>query len=74
MIHISKIHILAETLKEFSIAFIEESGKRVHLSRVALTSFHSSGRTMNIICLDSREIRTIIRVTIIEFNGEEVVL
>lgn len=73
MIHISKIYILAETLPELSITWIAEDGRKIFCPRAKMTSFHSSGQTMNICFLDSGEIRTVNRYTIIEFNGQEVV-
>jgi len=75
MLHISQIHKLVEPPgTEFSLRFIAKEGNEVTASSCVCTSFHSSGRTMNIKFLSSGEIRTIRRCTIIEFNGQEVVL
>jgi hypothetical protein len=54
--------------------FTAKEGNKVIVQRAVCTSFHSSGRTMNIKFLPSGEIRKIRRVTITEFNGQEVVL
>ena len=59
---------------EFSIDFVKEDGSIVHAERVICTNWHSKGRTMNIKFLDSQEIRTIRRCTIIKFNNTEVCL
>ena len=75
MLHISQIHKQVEPAgTEFSIKFTAKEGNEVMAEKAACTSFHSSGRTMNIKFLPSGEIRTIRRCTITEFNGEEVVL
>lgn len=74
MIHSSKIHLLVEQHKVFSIGWVAENGERIHVRKCKCTSFHSSGDTLNILIIDSGQIRTINRYTITEFNGEEVVL
>jgi hypothetical protein len=74
MIHLSQIHKEVQTLPEFSIVFIDKQGNKITGKRCICTSFFSSGRTMNIKFLDSGQIRKIRRVSIIEFNGQEVVL
>lgn len=74
MIHISKIFELASIHKEFSITWIAADGHRVSVSSACCTSIHSSGSTMNIKCLGSGQIRKLQRCTVVEFNGEEVVL
>ncbi|MCK9627722.1 MAG: hypothetical protein M0R37_03920 [Bacteroidales bacterium] len=74
MIHSSKIHELVETIKIFSIGWVSESGEKIHVRKCTCTSFHSSGDTLNILIIDSGQIRKIRRVTITEFNGEEVVI
>jgi hypothetical protein len=58
----------------FSISFVKEDGSIVHCENTYLKSWHSKGRTMNIIMFPSTEIRTVRRCTIIAFNGEEVLL
>lgn len=74
MIHVSKIHTLVETIKEFSIKWISEGGEIISCDRCVSTSFHGKGNTFNVMLLPSREIRTVNRYTLLEFNGEEVVL
>lgn len=74
MIHSSKIHELVEVVPVFSIGWISESGERIHVRKAKCTSFHSSGETMNIMIIDSGQIRKVKRITITEFNGEEVIL
>jgi hypothetical protein len=74
MIHSSKINELVEVVPIFSIGWISESGERIHVRKAKCTSFHSSGDTLNIMILDSGQVRKINRITITEFNGEEVIL
>lgn len=74
MIHYSKIHELVDVVPVFSIGWVASNGEKIYVRRARCTSFHSSGDTMNILILDSREVRKVNRMTIIEFNGEEVIL
>lgn len=74
MIHISKLFQVVENHSEFSICWVKENGVKVFAPRAACTSFHSSGTTMNIKLLDSGQIRKVNRMSVIEFNGEEIVL
>ena len=74
MIHISQIHKEVQRLPEFSLVFIDKEGDRITVKRCICTSWFSSGRTMNIKFLDSGVIRKIRRVSIVEFNGQDVVL
>lgn len=74
MIHSSKIHELVDVVPIFSIGWVSESGEKIYVRKARCTSFHSSGDTMNIMILDSGQIRKIKRITITEFNGEEVIL
>lgn len=74
MIHSSKIHELVDVLKVFSIAWVSKTGEKIYVRKATCTSFHSKGDTMNIMILDSGQVRTITRISIIEFNGEEVIL
>ncbi len=73
IILINNLHRLVEH-GEFSIAFVAKAGNIVLAKRAICTSWHSSGRTMNIKFLDSLEIRTIRRCSIIAFNDQEVAL
>ena len=74
MIHVSKINTLVESIREFSVSWVAESGEIIRCDRCTCTSFHGNGRTFNIMLLPSRETRTVNRYTLVEFNGEEVVL
>lgn len=75
MVHISQIHKLVEPAgMEFSMKFTAKKGYEVYAENCVCTSFHSSGRTMNIKLLPSGEIRKVRRCTITEFNNQEVVL
>lgn len=70
---LNHLHTMVER-GEFSIAFVAKEGNIVACQRAICTSWHSSGRTMNIKFLESKEIRTIRRCTIIAFNDQEVSL
>lgn len=74
MIHSSKIHELVELVPVFSIGWVTKSGEKVYVRKAKCTSFHSSGETLNIMIIESGQIRKIRRITITEFNGEEVIL
>ncbi|MDR2125583.1 MAG: hypothetical protein LBP63_01965 [Prevotellaceae bacterium] len=74
MIHISQIHKEIQRLPEFSIKFVNSKGDIITCQKCVCSSFHSAGRTMNIKLIDSGQTRKIRRVSIIEFNGQRVVL
>lgn len=74
MIHYSKIHELVEVHPVFSIGFVSKEGEKIYIRRCTCTSFNSVGQTFNVKLLDSGEFRKINRLTITEFNGEEVTL
>lgn len=74
MISAAKIHELVQHLQEFSITWIATDGSIVKVPQCRCTSFHGAGDTMNVLILPSKEVRTVNRNTIIEFNGEEVIL
>lgn len=74
MISSSKIPTLVETLNEFSIKWIAETGEVIDVQKCRLTSFFGNGQTFNIMLLPSKEIRKVNRFTVIEINGEEVLL
>jgi hypothetical protein len=74
MIHISQLHKEVQRLPEFSFVFIDKEGGKITCKRCICTSWFSRGRTMNVKFLESSEIRKIRRVSIIEFNGQKVVL
>jgi hypothetical protein len=63
-----------QRLPDFSLVFIDREGEKIVAKRCICTSWFSRGRTMNIKFLESGEIRKIRRVSIIEFNGQKVVL
>jgi hypothetical protein len=74
MIHLSKINQLIRGRKESSMKAVSKEGEILDYPRCVVTSFFGSGDTFNIMLLPSREIRKVNRYTLIEFNGEEVVL
>jgi len=74
MIHSSKIYELVDVVPVFSIAWISKSGEKIYVRKARCTSFHSSGETMNIMIIESGQVRKINRISIIEFQGEEVIL
>lgn len=71
-IHESQLFEYVETVKKFSITWIAEDGRKIFIPVAECTSFHSSGKTMNVKCLTNGEIRKVNRLTIIEINGIEV--
>lgn len=71
-IHLSQLFEYVQTKKEFSITWISESGEKIFVSKARVTSFHSSGSTLNIECVESGQIRKVNRNTIIEIDGMEV--
>ena len=74
MITASRIHELVQMHSEFSIKWIAADGRIINIPSCRCTSFHGNGDTMRIIIPASGEVRTVNRNTIIEFNGEEVIL
>lgn len=78
-IHLSKVFELVQVLDEFSITWVAEDGRRIIVPRAVFSGkkkkrdrFYSRGRSFNIICLPSMEIRKVKLETIIEINGLEV--
>ncbi len=71
-IHESQLFEYVQTVKRFSITWVAEDGSKVAVPTAECTSFHSSGKTMNIKCLQSGQIRKVNRLTIVEINGMEV--
>jgi hypothetical protein len=59
---------------EFSFKAIIKSGEIITGERCICTSSNYKNRTRNIKWMDSNEIRSIKMVSIIEFNGTEVVI
>jgi len=74
MINASAIHHLVQTHTFFSISWIAESGEVIRVPKCRCTSFHGNGDTLNILIPQSNQVRTVNRNTIIEFNGEEIIL
>ena len=73
MIHESKLFELVQIHPKFSIQFVTASGELVKVDECSFTSFHSSGKTMNI-KLQNGQFRKVNRKTITRFNGQEVFL
>jgi len=74
MISASKICDLAKLKKEISLKWVSKEGEVISVEHAIPTSFHGDGLTFNIKILPSGEIRKVNRLTVIEINGEEVVL
>lgn len=72
-IHESQIFEFVQLKPEFSITWVAEDGRKITVDHAKLTSFHSSGRTLNVMCVNSGEIRKVNRLTIIEIDGTEVI-
>lgn len=72
-IHESKIFEYIQLKKNFSITWVAEDGRKIFVPDAQVTSFHSSGRTLNIKCRTSGQIRKVVRLSIIELNGMEVI-
>ncbi len=68
MLHIRRLFEYVQAKKEFSIKWRAENGEIIEVDRARMTSFHSSGNTMNIECLESHLIRKVNRLTIIEID------
>ena len=74
MIHESKLFELVQMHPTFSLAFVAASGELVKLEKCRCTSWHSLGKTMNVLIPASGLVRKVNRKTIVNFNGEEVFL
>lgn len=74
MISAARIFEIAKLQKEISLKWVAEDGGIVTVDHAIPTSFHGEGVTFNIKVLPSGEIRKVNRFTVIEINGEEVVL
>ena len=72
MIHESKLFELVQMHPVFSLSFVAKSGELVTVDECRCTSFHSSGKTMNILILASGLVRKVNRKTITAINGKEV--
>jgi ribosomal protein L23 len=71
--HLSKLHEVVEK-GEFSLDFVSEKGEKIKIKKAICTTFHSKGTTLNIMLIPSGEKRTVRRITITKFNGQEVYL
>jgi len=58
--------------QEFSIEFTTSKGERIKCKRACFTSIHSSGTTVNIRLIESQQIRSIQKYSIIKFNKQNV--
>lgn len=74
MIDSSRIFEIAKMKKQISLKWISKEGELIAVDQAICTSFHGSGMTFNIMILPSREIRKVNRFSVVELNGEEVVL
>ena len=74
MIHESKLFELVQVLKTFSLKWVSEKGELIAVDECRCTSWHSSGKTMNVLILKSGLVRKVNRKTITEINGKEVFL
>lgn len=74
MIHVSKIHSVASSGKECALKAVSKEGEILIYPKCVITSFHGNGDTFNVLLIPSREVRKVNRYTVIEFNGEEVVI
>ena len=72
MIHVSKLFEVVQTHKTFSIEWVNERGGIEAVDDASCTSWHSEGDTFNIICNKSGQVRTVNKLTVTKFNGEEV--
>lgn len=72
MIHESKLFELVQTHPTFSLAFVAASGELVTVDECSCTSFHSSGKTMNVKAPHWKKPIKVNRKTITNFNGQEV--
>ena len=74
MINASVIHKIVQLHSDISITWVAEDGSIVKVPHCRCTSFHGEGDTLNILIPVSNQVRTVNRNTIIELNGEEVIL
>ncbi len=74
MISASVICDIARLQKEISLKWVAANGEIIDVPHAIPTSFHGDGQTFNIKLLPSGEIRKVNRLTVIEMNGEEVIL
>ncbi len=76
-IHISKLHTLVSegTGKLITLKYRERStGHLITFEKWTCTSWHSEGRTLNVLNPDNGQVRKLRRILIVEFNGIEVIV
>ena len=74
MIHESKLFELVQIHPSFSLTYVSKSGELITVDECRCTSFHSSGKTMNVMLMVSKLVRKVNRKTIVGFNESEVFL
>ncbi len=74
MIHVSKISEIAKMKEVISIKWVSTEGEIISCDKCVITSFFGNGQTFNVKILSSGEFRKVNRYSVIEFNGEEVIL
>ena len=74
MIHVSKLFEVVQMHETFSLSWVSEKGELVEVEECRCTSFHSSGRTMNVQLKANGQFRKVNRFTVVAFNGVEVFL
>lgn len=74
MIHIDDVRANLNSKKECDIVFVKKSGEVVRAKNIVCTSSFYQNNTFNILFLQSREVRKIHALLIIQFNGQEVFL
>jgi len=72
MIHVSKIFEVVQCHDTFSLSWVSSSGELVKVDECRCTSFFSGGKTMNVLLPQSKMVRKVNRLTIVELNGQEV--
>lgn len=74
MISMSKIGALAEEHRTLSLRWVTADGSIAAVEDAVVTSRHSAGNTINIRIPASGQIRKVNLATVIEINGEEVMV
>jgi hypothetical protein len=80
MMHASRLQLLVSAKDTngapipFSITYRKKNGQLVKASNVVVTSWFSNGRTMNILYIDSREVRKIKRILVFKINEIKIYL
>lgn len=74
MIKESKLFEVVQAHETFSIEWVSAKGELVKADGCRCTSFHSSGKTMNVKLANSGLIRKVNRKSVTKFNGQEVFL